>query len=89
VESTGETEGNEMEARELINFARDMALMKHRATALGLTKTVELLEPIMSAVGWEVADKLVCKICWTKKDEDGNCGCPDSMYIDTQLTKKL
>jgi len=65
--------GNEMKRKELVDFAKDMALMNHRATLLGLTKTAELLRPIMDVVGWEVADK---------------CGCLDSVYTDEQLTKK-
>jgi len=62
-----------MEREELTDFARDMALMKHRAVLLGLAKTAELLRPIMDVVGWEVADK---------------CGCLDSVHTDKQLTKK-
>ena len=39
-------------------FCTEVALLKHRAGELGLFKTMHALEEGVTAVGWEVAEKL-------------------------------
>ena len=50
------------------DFAEALVLLKHRAGAIGLFKTMHAIEPATKAIGWELAEHIEARSGIAKSD---------------------